>query len=175
MTVETTYRRMTFNCTGGTTYDFDFPFFNLSEITVYQNDTLLEYETDYTISAVDDDYSNGARVTTVETYSSGTLEVIRTLPLVQETDLEEDAILPAETLEDELDRNIMIDQQLADTMSQLTSQVGDLNDDVDAIGEYEARIAALEATVILLEARISVLESAGYMTEAQVKALFASC
>jgi hypothetical protein len=76
-------------------------------------DETLVLNTDYTISATNDDYTSGANITTTSTLPSTVrLIVEREEPTSQLVDLTESEKIPAKTLEDALDRAVRLVQQL---------------------------------------------------------------
>lgn len=104
------------NCTGGTTYVSTIPFWATSDMVVSRitatgvRSTLTE-TTNYSIAATNDDYSSGATITTVATYSDGTLMAERVIPYTQETDYVNNEVFPAETLETGFDKLVAQAQQ----------------------------------------------------------------
>lgn len=122
MSLTSTTPKVTYS-TDGSTVAFDFTFSlatNLSgEIKVTlvdtsdDSETLLEEDTDYTVSAPNNDYSSGGTVTTAETYAAGYNIVIETgLGVKQETVLPYSGPLPAKTVESALDYVTRLIQQL---------------------------------------------------------------
>lgn len=68
---------------------------------------------EYSIAAISGDLDNGVRVTTVDTYTSASqITLERIVEETQDLNLEEGGDLPANELEDALDRSIMIAQQI---------------------------------------------------------------
>ena len=138
MSVSSTTNRVQYNCDGSQTeFAFTFPIFNTSDLVVTiadadGNETTLTETTDYSVAPAGNDYSGGGTVTTVETYSSSyTITILRTISLDQETDFRTLDILPAETLEDALDKLTMISQQIKEQAAralklQVTSSYSDL-------------------------------------------------
>ena len=136
MPVTTTTNRASYNCDGSTVaFAFTFPIFQTSDIKVYLrdedgNETLLTDPGEYSVSAQNNDYSNGGTVTTVATYASTyDLVIIREVSLTQETDYVENDSFPAETLEDLVDKAIMACQQLDEKVNRAIK--GMVTDDED--------------------------------------------
>ncbi|MDD2657190.1 MAG: hypothetical protein PHD04_00830 [Candidatus Pacebacteria bacterium] len=116
MTVASSTSRIQYNCSGGTTYAFTFGVSETSEIEVIRTsalgvETTLTETTNYTISAVNSDYSSGGTVTTVSTYTDGSLTILRNVPLTQESDFTEGMATLYETFETSLDKLTRIAQQ----------------------------------------------------------------
>lgn len=120
MSVESEYTPTQTACNGSlTAFSFDFPIFATSDLKVYLKTvatsvkTLLVETTHYSISATNNDYSNGGTVTTVATYSN-LYEIIieRDIPYTQPTDLEESGRIPSNTLDATHDRALMQIQQV---------------------------------------------------------------
>jgi hypothetical protein len=102
-----------------TLFPFTFKVFAAGDITVKivdqstGDETLLVIGTDYSVEAVQNDYSNGGNVTLVDAGTSGdTLVIYREMDLIQEQDYTENDDLPAETLESGFDKAVMMIQQL---------------------------------------------------------------
>lgn len=119
MSVPTTTNRVQYNCDGSQVdFAFTFAIFETSDlvVTIADSDgteTTLTETADYTVAAAGNDYSGGGTVTTVTTYPSGyTITIVRTVTIDQGTDFRTLDVLPAETLEDALDRLTMISQQI---------------------------------------------------------------
>lgn len=112
--------RVEHSCNGSATeFAFTFPIINTSDMKVYhRNDstgaeTLLTEAKNYSVSATNNDYTNGGTVTTVSTYAKGiTLVLLRDIPDSQQTDLEDSGVLRVEALEDALDKLTMLHEQL---------------------------------------------------------------
>ena len=133
--VSTTENRVVYDCTGGTTYDFDFPVFDgTTDLKVTRTsaegvDTELTLTTDYTVEATDNDWENGGTVTTVSTYSDGKITIERVIEATQEVDYIEGDRFSAETHERALDRLTMLIQQLEDRVGrQITFPASDDTD-----------------------------------------------
>lgn len=124
MSVVTETNRVIYDCNGSVT-EFAFPYalFSSSDLRVYLTDettgviTLLVENTAYTVKATNNAYENGCTVTTVLTYGSNyKLTLIRDLAATQSLDLVENDAMPAESLEDALDRATILIQQLKDLL-----------------------------------------------------------
>lgn len=122
MAITSTVNKLTYNGNGTqTVFPFSFKIFEETDIQVILTqadgtEIPLALTTDYTVSAIRDDYTNGGNVTTTGSFSppaSGeTLTLVRLMPLTQETDYTENDSFPAETHENALDKLTMIAQQL---------------------------------------------------------------
>jgi len=128
MTVSNTTRSKSFSC-NGSTYEFDFPFkiFAEGDLRVFVRDsdgieTELTYTTNFEVSNAAGNYESGGTVTTV-TYASGarasyawpsgnTLIIVRDLDRTQSTDYVNNTKINMDTLEDDLDRAMMIIQEV---------------------------------------------------------------
>jgi microcystin-dependent protein len=121
-TVTETTNKTTYDCNGSVTnFVFSFPIVgtDTSQIMVILreestgDETTLAETTHYTVSAVNNDYSGGGTVTTVDTYSGDyQLTILRDTPRTQTTDLTESRILRASTLENAYDKITLIAQDL---------------------------------------------------------------
>jgi len=116
---EDSYEIKNYDCNGSTVdFDFDWPIFGEEDLVVkvYDsdgNETLLALTTDYTASKSGNDWKDGGKITTIETYPSGhTLSIERAVARKQPADYIEGGSFPAETHEAVIDRAIMIIQEL---------------------------------------------------------------
>lgn len=115
MTVASETNKQVFSCTGAVTYALPFYFISDSDITVYREDidgvvTTLAITTDYTLSGAGD--ISGGTLTTVSAYTDGKLIVARDIAYTQGLDLSQgDGFIP-DTLEQQLDKLVMMAQQL---------------------------------------------------------------
>lgn len=92
-------------------------------------ETVLTIATDYTVASVGD--PAGGSITLLSPPAAGeTVTILRSLPFVQETDLENQGAYYAETVEDALDLAAMRDQQLAEELAR-TIRVPAAIDDAD--------------------------------------------
>lgn len=122
MTVSSTTSRVSYSTNGSTTL-FQFPYYFLEdedlEVVLKNNstgaETILVLTTNYTVTGAGN--AAGGSITTLSTYASGyTLSIFRNPQVVQETDLEENDSLPAESLEKALDKLTMIAQRHDDLL-----------------------------------------------------------
>jgi hypothetical protein len=116
MSVSSSTSRVQYNCSGTTAYPFTFGVGETSEVQVIRTattgvETVLTESTHYAVSAVNSDYSSGGTVTTVATYTDGTITILRNVPLTQESDFTEGMPTLYETFEDGLDKLTRIAQQ----------------------------------------------------------------
>jgi len=123
--VEETFNRKSYiGNASATIFGFETKVFALTDVLVYIKDTetgvvtIPVLDTDYTIAAVGGDLDNGVNVTTIGSGSplSATqqITIVRSIDETQLLDLEEGGDLPANELEDALDRNTIISQQISD-------------------------------------------------------------
>lgn len=121
MTVSTLLNRKTYACDGSTTdFVFPYPYQKKTDLLVILitiatgEETELVLDTDYSVTEPD---PTGGTVTTFTTYSSDyKLLVYRKIELKQDVDLVEGGKLPAEPVEAVIDKIIMIDQQLSESI-----------------------------------------------------------
>ena len=120
MSISTTTSRISYS-TGSSVvaFAFTFPIIDTSDLIVILRtnttgaEEVLHITSDYTVSAVNNDYSSGGTVTTVATYASGyTLLIMRDTPDTQGADLDDSGVLRLEALEDALDKLTMLIQQI---------------------------------------------------------------
>lgn len=139
-------------CNGSVTeFTFDFKIFEDSDLKVYKittaDDTreLLTLTADYTVSATNDDFSEGGTVTTVQTYASGyEILIVRDVENLQETDYVHGDDLPSEVLENDLDRRCMKTQELVEKLSRAlifppedpTTLSGELPSQAERLGKF---------------------------------------
>lgn len=133
MTVPSENNRIEYLASGVGPYTFNFPIFDNSDLVITSVDaedetSVSEYDeiTHYTVSVAV--YPGPGEITFVsgqEPPTGDTLIILRILPITQESDYVENDKFPAETLEDDLDRIVMILQQLEDN---ITTEVVDLAD-----------------------------------------------
>lgn len=131
-----TNRSGPYNGNGVTTvFDYGFRILDEDHLRVIKKsalgtETVLVIDTDYTVSDVGE--PAGGSVTLDEAPEAGeTITILRSIPFVQETDLENQGAYYAETVEDALDLAAMRDQQLdeglARTLQMPPSYGGDVN------------------------------------------------
>lgn len=96
---------------------FPYPFrvFAATDLLVYADDLLLSNSVDYVVSGVGD--AGGGNVTFTTAPDGLAVAIIRNIPTTQEIDFVENDSLPANTLEDGLDKLTMLDQQQNETLS----------------------------------------------------------
>jgi hypothetical protein len=127
MAVTETFSRVSYIGNGSAVeFSFESKVFALTDLSVIVKDLTTGIETplvvdiDYTSVAVSGDLDNGVTIdtsagSTPATYTSNDqLTLIRTIAETQDLNLEEGGDLPANELEDALDRGVMIGQQNAD-------------------------------------------------------------
>ena len=125
MAVEETFNRKSYvGNDATTTFDLATKVFALTDVLVYVKDltsgvaVLKTVDVDYTIAAISGDLDNGTTVTLPIsgdplTYNDQ-ITLVRDIEETQNLNLEEGGDLPANELEDALDRGVMISQQIAD-------------------------------------------------------------
>lgn len=109
-TVSSQYAPEQFSCNGSTTtFNFTFRIYSTSDLVVYLltistgAQTLLTQDSDYTVSAENDDYSSGGTITTISTYSSAyKILACRSTALTQEASFPNN-----QALENTLDRQTL--------------------------------------------------------------------
>lgn len=124
MSVESQLSKITYLITEGVlTYSFPYKFFSKEDIEVWhasadgETQEQFTLDEDYTISPVQDDYPDGANVVLSEELPAGdTLIIRRVLDVVQQTSLPASGKLNTESLESQLDKIVMICQQLTETV-----------------------------------------------------------
>ena len=114
-------------CNGVTTaftFTFKIPGTDTSQIKVIKRNTTTGAETtltpttDYTVSATNNNFSNGGTVTTTAAYSSDyTITIMREVPITQTSTFLPSSILRASTLESIYDRLVMQTQDLNERVS----------------------------------------------------------
>jgi hypothetical protein len=123
MTISSTQSRKSYSGNGSTT-GFSFPYKFLSEsdlvVVIRNNTTGVEttktLTTDYTVSGAGG--ASGGTVTMVVAPASGeTITILRDPELTQTVDFVENDKMPAEVLEEALDRQVMVNQRQADQLS----------------------------------------------------------
>ena len=124
MTVSTTINKISYAGNGtATVFAIPFPFQEAGHLKVYQMlDGVRIRRTDWTIE-------NGNLIFAAAPVDKSHIVIMRELPLRQETDYRENEILPAETLERDLDKLTMLAQQLAEELER--SVKVDVFSDVD--------------------------------------------
>ena len=111
LTVSDTNPRVQYTATASqTVFAYGFPIFEDEDITAYQDTTLLTLTTDYTVSGAGT--SAGGNVTLVTGATSGDIITIyRDLAVARSSDYQTGGDLLAETLNDDLDKLVMMVQQ----------------------------------------------------------------
>ena len=124
--IEATNNKVNYRITDGvnTRYPFPYPFFKTKDLDVYlasdedgkDNRHLIEGE-DYRIEQKED-YSQGAEVELLltEELAGKYLTIMRILPMVQETNLPVNGKLPSDALEMQLDKIVMVQQQMQEEL-----------------------------------------------------------
>jgi hypothetical protein len=124
MAVTNINNKATYACDGTTkTFDLAVKVFALSDVVVSVKRlstgavTTLTVDVDYTSAAISGSLESGVRITTLPAtaYSSDyTITLLRTIATTQNLELEVGGDLPANELEDALDRGVMISQQITE-------------------------------------------------------------
>lgn len=133
----------------GTTRDFDFPWpiIDISDVVVIIRtiatgaEDVLDETTDYSVSAVNNDYASGGTVTTVATYeSTSQISILRATPPTQNTGLVVSGsnILREDSLEDAYDKLTLLVQQL---LEENARQITIPRSDVDITVELDDSIS----------------------------------
>jgi len=122
MTVTSENKRNQYTCTGVQVYAYTFRILAQTHLLVVYT-TVAGVETILALGAGGTGYSvsgvgaaGGGNVTTVATYASGTLTIIRDVPLTQLIDYVENDAFPAESHEKGLDQATMVIQEFAERL-----------------------------------------------------------
>jgi hypothetical protein len=139
MTVSSTINREQYATDGVTTaFTIHFPFFDDTDVNAVFVDedgvsTTLALNTDFTVTGGDGD---GGTLDTTGSLSpldnNGTLTIYREIPYTQETEYVEDDPLPADSLNDDIDRAAMRDQQIKDAQDRALTFPVTIDPDVSA-------------------------------------------
>jgi hypothetical protein len=121
------------------TYDYTFKIFDRSHLRVttrYNGTSTVLPPTAYSVTGVGN--PNGGTITLVNgALQDGVrLTIRRVLPLIQETDLRNQGGYYPDTTEDEIDRNIMIDQQLQDQLDRALMRPEGWDPDTDGFNNF---------------------------------------
>ena len=156
MTVSTNTNKIAYAMNGSTTaFSFPFKIFETSDIVAIITDTTTGVETtltettDYTVSAPGNDYTSGGTVTVVDSQSSDyTLTIKREVPYTQDTDYVEGGPFPVESIENSLDRAVMLAQQNQEADSRaLTIPEGETNDtEIPSLTDRAERVLGFDAS-----------------------------
>lgn len=102
---------------GNESFSFPYAFFEDTDLLVELDDgttvTELVLGVDYTVAPIYGTYANGAVITFTDPTWVGTLTITRILPLLQPTDYQDYSNFPADVFESDLDRCVMMIQQVA--------------------------------------------------------------
>jgi hypothetical protein len=121
MPVATTIRKITYDGDSSTTsFAFTFPIFATTDIVVIQTDSAgieTTITSGYTVSATNNDFSSGGNVV-FSTAPVSTVEITikRLITLTQTWDPEENDPMPAETLQNTVDKLTMVCQELKEEL-----------------------------------------------------------
>lgn len=126
MTLSTEINKVQYTCNGDTdTFPYTFKIIQSADLYVVYTDlsgedTTWTESTEYTVTAVGEELGGNVVVEAAYVPASGTtLTIYREVPLTQESDYVENDPFHADTLESDLDRIIMITQQLDETFSRV--------------------------------------------------------
>lgn len=130
-------------------WPYPYQFEAKTDLVVYERviatgvDTLLILDTDYTVSATNDDYSNGATVTPTRTFPATSRIIIdRSESISQLTNITSAAKLPSRTIQDGLDRvtrlvqRLKSDQDRTIRIPQGDTALAEFSDEVSRAGKY---------------------------------------
>lgn len=120
LTVNDTTPRVQYTATSGqTVFTYPFAIFQDSDLKVYNGSTLKTLATDYTVSGAGG--SSGGNVTFGSGLTAGDIVTIyRDLPVARTTDYQANGDLLAENLNDDLDKAVMMVQQIEDQLENRT-------------------------------------------------------
>jgi hypothetical protein len=124
MSVSNTSTRVKYTCNGATVnFSFAFRILKTEDLKVVLRtvadgtEVLLEETTDYSVYALNNDFSGGGVVTTVATYSADyELCLYREQAATQETDYTDGSAFPADSHETALDKLTMLVQELQEKL-----------------------------------------------------------
>lgn len=131
-----TNRSGPYNGNGSTTvFDYQFRIVDEDHLKVIKTsalgvETILTIDTDYVVSDVGE-AAGGQVACTVAPAVGETITILRNIPFVQETDLENQGAYYAETVEDALDLAAMRDQQLSEEVGRSLKIPGSFGGDAD--------------------------------------------
>jgi len=139
MTVSSTTNKISYNGDGANdAFDFTFTIFTPEDLVVILRDgdtgveILQTLDIDYTVAAVNNDYSSGGTVTFAIAPTLGKKVVInRVLAIKQPADFDYNDELDSTKIEQGLDRNVMLIQQLAEVLAR--SVTVPVSDDVSGM------------------------------------------
>lgn len=103
-----------------TTFSVTYPYYNQTELQVYQGGTLKTLGTHYTVSPTTRTVNDavGGTVTFVTAPASGeSVVILRVEPLTQANNLQDNAVFPADTVEQEFDKRTLTDQQFQEQLN----------------------------------------------------------
>ena len=170
MSVSSTDRKAFFTLDGVTTdFDFTFPALDEEDIKGIANDTDLTYGVDYTVSLTDT--GGTVTLTTPGSYTAGTLTIYRETTDKQESEYNDYNKFPASTVETDLDRAIMLIQELGEEVDRaLKNDITETDpitwDDVEeAVTAAEDAQTAAEAAQTLAETAQTAAETAQGLAE----------
>lgn len=113
MTVSSTATTKTATGNGSTDFvDFTFKVFAAADLEVFLDGVLQTITTDYTVTLTDEGESGGRVTFTTPPANAVAILIKRVLDLTQGSELDTEAPLPSDTIEDALDKNTMLVQQV---------------------------------------------------------------
>lgn len=117
--IETTDNKVVYVVGSDPVFTFPIPFFSAGDIHCYLNDGVGETELvrgiDFVVE-VKEDYTSGANVELREIVPGSRLTIMREIPLTQDVNLPEYGKIPSTALETQLDKTIMIAQQMKEEL-----------------------------------------------------------
>lgn len=126
MSITAATPRVKYACNGSNVnFSFSFPILEVGDLQVIKRtvadgtEEVLDYTTDYTIYALNNDFSAGGIVTTVGAAFSSDYELcmLRVTGATQETDYTDGSSFPAESHEDALDKLTMMVQEIREQLA----------------------------------------------------------
>jgi len=118
MTISSTTTKISYTATAGVyVYGFSFKILASSEIVLYINGVSKTLDTHYSVSGVGNENGGSVSINSSYVTAGDTVLINRVVALTQTIDLVENDALPASSLENGLDKNMMAAQQLKEELN----------------------------------------------------------
>ena len=178
MALETTTNKAQYECNGSTTeFDLAVRILDEDDVKVFIKNTTtgvqteLAKTTDFAIDSISGDYDNGARVTTLTTYSSiYEITLLREVDFNQGLDLVEGGDLSSEGLENALDKGVMqaqqLDEQLGRTIVAPTTDESGITYDIGTAEERANKVLGYDASGNVTQVALTETGTVGVDTDA---------